>query len=260
MQQPIPGPVPARPLQRPGPAQAICLIHFCGRPEDSKITPWVPTWIRNLDADVRLDKILDSRSLYAFPPYGEKQPSDYRFLGLSPGEVQPMVCLSESPTTHLAWLLDTRKWQPWGLFFYRQRVYESNGGPVWYVRQEQYDALTDKQKPWAVRLDTDHPKSDWLHEREWRIPLTPEDDVLALSIDADPWSVGVLALSVDTIAGILIGDRDWQPTDPSNPLWQETWRMWRGPTGEFWCRDPHTNRCWRLDPPYSTWQKVTDPG
>ncbi len=159
-----------------------------------------------------------------------------------------MVCLSESPPEHLYWLLNTRGWQPWGLFFRRERVYNDDGGPVWYARQKQYAALRDEQKPWAVRFDTNLPnKSDWLHEMEWRIPLPPED--------------GALPLSTGTVAGILIGKPGWEPTDPDNPLWQKTPRLlWDPDSRQLGWWDPIANRYWWWDPTtkqYRLWDPAT---
>jgi hypothetical protein len=117
-----------------------------------------------------------------------------------------MVCLSESPPEHLCWLLKDRHWPPWGLVFRRQHVYDLDGGPVWYARTKQYYTLDQEQRRWAVRLDTNsNSKSDWLQEREWRIPIPP--------------GCQSLNLGVVTVAAILIGTPDWQPslrTVPTN--------------------------------------------
>jgi hypothetical protein len=228
-------PLPSR-RQPPGPAQHDWLIHFCGRPPDSKMTPSVPTWIAQQAASERLNNILGSGTLYGFPPHGAKQPGDYLLETPPPGAIQPMLCLSESPPQHMDWLLNTRGWQPWGLFFHRQWVYNVGGGPVWYTRKEQHDALRADQLPWAVCLDANSHKSDWLHEREWRIPLPPEN--------------GALPLPIGTLAGILIGDPGWKPTDPGNPLWQRIPRLWWEPRSrQLWCWDPITRQFgWWWDP------------
>jgi len=80
------------------------------------------------------------------------------------------------------------------LIFSRQYVYDVGGGPVWSVRPEQLGTITPQQRPWVVRLDTTQGnRSDWLFEREWRIPLP------------------TLPVTTDNLVGVLIGDPNWQP-------------------------------------------------
>ncbi len=156
------------------------------------MTPFVPKVIREQTHAQRLDNILWEQRLYGYPPFGADND-------------QPMVCLSESPPDHLRWLLGNQHWPPWGLMFHRQDVYNVGGGPVWYTRQKQYDTLNQDQRPWVVRLDTSlRAKSDWLHEREWRIPL--------------PLGYQGLNLGVVTVAAILIGTPTWQPSLRTVPM------------------------------------------
>jgi hypothetical protein len=109
----------------------------------------------------RLWTILQEQQLRGFPPFGSSE---------------PMICLSESPLFHLQWLMVYRGFPRWGLFLRRQWVYDVGGGPTWYVRSEQYEELTAEQRRWATRLDTTaSTRSDWLHEREWRIPVSREN-------------------------------------------------------------------------------------
>lgn len=109
-----------------------------------------------------------------------------------------MVCLSESPLEHLSWLLANRQWPPWGLLLWRQAAYDLGGGPVWYARNEQLEKLPTELRSWTVRFDAGVNRSDWLHEREWRIPVPPNNPVLQLP----PGAVPV----------ILVGDLNWRPT------------------------------------------------
>jgi len=167
-----------------GPAQFELLIHFCGRP-GSTLTPSVPQGIRDQEPKERLANILWEGQIRGFAPYGSDS---------------PMVCLSESPLEHLRWLLLNRQWPPWGLLLWRQTVYGLGGGPVWYARTEQLDALPAELRSWAVRFETGNNRSDWLHEREWRIPVPLDNPVLPLPPDGVPV--------------ILVGDPQWQPTAP----------------------------------------------
>lgn len=166
-----------------GPAQHELLIHFCGRANTANTTPSVPPSIRKLEPWQRLDRILWEGQIRGFAPFGSDR---------------PMVCLSESPPEHLRWLLANHRWQPWGVFLRRQAVYDLGGGPAWYVRSKQLEALPTELRGWAVRFETGPNRSDWLHEREWRIPVPTDNPVLPLS----PGSV----------SAILIADPQWQPT------------------------------------------------
>lgn len=206
--------VPSAPLQQPGPAQWDWLIHFCGRPPGSKKNRFVPDMIARLNPWQRLDNILWEQRLNGYPPFGA-------------GSDQPMICLSETPEDHLCWLLRDRRWPTWGLVFRRNDVYGQGGAPVWYARQKQYEPLNQDQYRWAVRFETDR-KSDWLHEREWRIPVPPGDE----SIDLGDFHV----------EAILIADPDWQPSlrpvqmnvSALPRLWQSTPRFyWDSTTNEL---------------------------
>jgi hypothetical protein len=122
-----------------------------------------------------------------------------------------MVCFSESPLDHLAWLINERHWPSWGVILTRQWVYAAGGGPAWYARPEQYETLTPDQLAWSVRLGTrwGQPRSEWLHEREWRLPVPAENPGLHLA-------PGV-------ITAVLVG----------NPSWQPTVKLTQQPTGHY---------------------------
>lgn len=183
---PPPSPVPSWPLEQAGPAQFDYLIHFCGRAPWSSTTPLVPPEIRQMGPSQRLDEILWSRQLHGFPPFGAEPH-------------HPAICLSESPPDHLQWLLSTRGWPPWGLIFTRQHVYDAGGAPAWHVRTDDYNRLSPEQKRWAARLDTSQEnRSDWLFEREWRLPVAPERPTLELG--------------THNLVGILVGVAEWEPT------------------------------------------------
>jgi hypothetical protein len=177
--------IPTWPLEAAGPAQFDSLVHFCGRPWGTTPTPYVSSGVRNQTPQERLANILWEQRLNGYPPFRAQWN-------------QPMICLSESPVDHLKWLLRDRQWPPWGLLFSRQNIYDLGGGPAWYVREAQYLGLLPEQIPWAVRLETAPPRSDWLHEREWRIPVSPFNPAIFLA----PGS----------IQAVLVGDPDWTPT------------------------------------------------
>ena len=146
----------------------------------------MPEDIKLMEPEQRLENMLWSEALHGFPPFGASAD-------------QPMVCFSESPPDHLRWLLATRKWPAWGLIFRRQYVYDLGGGPVWHTRTAQWHTLEREQRRWAVRLDTTPgSESDWLFEREWRVPVNADKPFIQLT--------------ADNLVGVLVGDPDWQPT------------------------------------------------
>lgn len=195
---------PLGPLNPAGPAQSEYLIHFCGRSPGLKFTNMVPDWIRAISPAQRLDNILWEQRIWGFPPFGA---------------TSPMVCFSESPFNHLAWLINERHWPPWGVILTRQWVYATGGGPAWYTRPEQYDTLTSGQLAWSVRLGTawGRPRSEWLHEREWRLPVPPSDPSLYLTTGA--------------VTAVLVGDPRWQPT--MRPVRQPTGYYINASTGQY---------------------------
>lgn len=151
------------------------------------------------------------------------------------GAANPMVCFSESPVEHLHWLLNDRAFPPWALLFTREWIYRSDGGPVWYTRDAQHQSLSPDQRDWAVRFDAY--TSDWLHEREWRVPVRPG-------------SVG-LPLTADVTMSVIIGEPTWAP-----------WRQVLEPTGYLIGMDgvpgldgvaPELVPQWRLPP---LWDRI----
>lgn len=176
--------VPAAPLNPAGPAQSELLIHFCGRPLGRPHTKGLAERIRLLTPEQRLGNILWEQRIYGTTPFGADHP-------------RAMVSLSESPLGHLQWLLGSG-WPAWGLLLRRQRAYDAGGGPVWYTRSDQFKDLTPQQRAWAARFDTTPGnRSDWSHEREWRIPVPMENPALYLG--------------PGDIAAILVADPSWQP-------------------------------------------------
>jgi hypothetical protein len=227
--------MPSWPLNPAGPAQSENLIHFCGRPPGRPHTPWIREDIKTLLPEQRLGRILWEQQILGFGPFGPKS-----------NEHRPMVCLSESPQPHLEWLL-TQHWPPWGVIFSRRWVYDVDGGPVWYARPQQYSGLTPDQHPWVVPFDTVGKRNDWVHEREWRIPV-------------QRYSLPALPLRPGDIAAVLIGKFDWQPAspfqatlqrwylDPGTRLWwywdpaSQLWWQWNFSAQRFWYWDPRIQR------------------
>jgi hypothetical protein len=202
-------------LREPGPAQSNLIYHFCGRPPGTGTSPGLTPSIAGLSPQDQLASILWDGMLRGSVPFGA---------------TKPMVCFSESPAQHLHWLLTDRMFPPWALLFTRQWVYDFGGGPIWYPREQQFREMTAEQQNWAVRFDAYN--SDWLHEREWRIPVLP--------------GYGGLGISPADVQAIIVGEPNWQP-------WKQIpeWTGWMlGPDGvpDAEAAEPEVYPQWRLPP------------
>jgi hypothetical protein len=156
------------------------LTHFCDR---ARPQTYVPTEITSMSASQRLESILWSSQLLAFVTY-------------SGGD--PAVCLTEATVSGLNFLIGQRSYRPWGLVFDRQSVYDTGGGPVWYARPDEVRAVqqvSSRVQSWLVRLEPG--SSDWLEEREWRIPVPP--------------TTPAVPLQQLRLVAVLVGDQNWRP-------------------------------------------------
>ncbi len=165
------------------------LVHFVarGRPPG----PDVPEYIRAMSAEQRLESILSQGSICPFPT----------FTG------HPAVCMTECSWSGLEFLIGRRGYQPWGLMFDRQAVFAAGGGPVWYVRDDVMDELppTSRLRQWVVRLGE---RSDWLEEREWRVPRDARVD----------GTVPPILLTGLGLFGVIVGDPKWWCPIPARDL------------------------------------------
>jgi hypothetical protein len=161
------------------PGQAETLVHLCGRPRSS-----APPDVLHLTPAERLERIVQTGLLRAFPPYGSSW---------------PVISFTESDVGGVAALIGSGGWQPWGIVTTRGFVWENGGGPVWYVRSDMEEEVRSALPPRAASflVRTAPQASDWLHEREWRLP-------------GNPGSSGVRLGPGDVLA-LLVGNRDWEP-------------------------------------------------
>jgi len=166
---------PLRPIAHPG--QSDVLVHFTSRGR-----PTASNRFADLTAEQRLTAIMEQQTLIASPPYRSST---------------PVVCLSESGPDGVAALIRGSGWAPWGVVLDRQWVWDQGGGPVWYVRDDLdadvRDRLGGTTDAWLVRTEPGH--SDWLHEREWRIPRS--------------WADPSLHLDETAVVALLVGDPRW---------------------------------------------------
>lgn len=165
--------MPQRPLS---PSRSLdlpdVLLHMTGR--RGTLSPRVPETIAALPAWDRLASILLLGGIYYSTPFGTPW---------------PVACFTQTTRRALYGL----PYLHFGLAFHKQTIWDAGGGPVHYVRGDQWTAwensdLPAPMKSMGVRLwpgwqgpppvgvgpyyvDLQRPQSEWLHEREWRLPL-----------------------------------------------------------------------------------------
>ena len=177
------------------------LIHFTGRTGGRFA---VPDEIRNLNAPDRLAQILYQGRIRAVPTFGTG--------------MRPIVAFTESSQASVLRLISEDRYTPWGIGFSKQFIFDQGGGPVLYVRGDEWDAATavlpDPLRARVVRFwpgaawaegdpltfdgtqqlpDALASTSEWLHEREWRVPhdvVFGWDDVKFLIVPVPDWAVG----------------------------------------------------------------------
>ena len=138
----------------------------------------------------------------------------------------PSVGLTEStPRQGLPFLIRDRGYHPWGLVFDRQSVFDAGGGPVWHARLDQWNKIKQLNDPdlrsWALRLDPAS-DSDWLEEREWRIPRPPIPD----QSSAPPSCV--VPLRELGLVALLVGNPSWNGVRVTNAIAVATGQLTHG--------------------------------
>jgi hypothetical protein len=146
------------------------LIHFTGR--SGARTDDVDQRILNLSPERRLVEILVDRVIRGFEAFGAGA---------------PVACFSESTKASIPKLIRDGRYAPYGIAFSKQLIFENGGGPALYVRGDEWETMAAAVPqpvrsrlvrfwPGAVSPDgkkLPHPlenRSEWLHEREWRVP------------------------------------------------------------------------------------------
>lgn len=177
------------------------LVHFTGR---TGARYEVPVDIRDLDAPGRLAQILYQGRIRAVSTFGTGR--------------RPVVAFTESSQASVLRLIGEGRYTPWGIGFSKQVIFNQGGGPVLYVRGDEWDAavaaLPDPLRARVVRFwpgavweegdpvmfdgaqqlpDVITSESQWLHEREWRVPHDVSfgwADVKFLIVPAPDWTAG----------------------------------------------------------------------
>jgi len=98
----------------------------------------------------------------------------------------PVTCLTESTKAAVVSLVAEGRYTPCGIGFSKQFVFNARGGPALYVRGDEWPLVANVEQPIRARIvrfwpgaDPDEGEvltsnlsgpSEWLHEREWRVP------------------------------------------------------------------------------------------
>jgi hypothetical protein len=176
------------------------LIHFTGRGGGRLV---IPDDIRNLDAAGRLGKILYDGRIRANPTFGTAG--------------RAVVAFTESSQASVRQLIAEGRYTPYGIGFSKQFIFNQGGGPVLYIRGDEWEtataALPDPLRARCVRywpgavweagdpliLDAQvlpsavADPSEWVQEREWRVAhdvVFGWGDVAFLIAPTRDWAAG----------------------------------------------------------------------
>jgi hypothetical protein len=144
------------------------LIHFTGRNGPRRN---VDPEIVALSPEERMRRILGMRRICAFTTFGAGA---------------PVAAFTESTQASVTRLIADERYAPFGIGFSKQFVFDKSGGPVLYLRGDEWNQRHLFPQPIRSRLVRFWPgaepeageildegvasKSEWLHEREWRVP------------------------------------------------------------------------------------------
>jgi hypothetical protein len=164
------------------------LIHFTGR-NGPRMN--VDPEILLLSPENRLMRILTGVRIRAFQTFGA---------------AAPVAAFTESTQASVRELISERRYAPFGVGFSKQFIFDKNGGPVLYVRGDEWNQRHLLPQPIRSRLVRFWPgaeaergeileegvasQSEWLHEREWRVPADVEfswPDVKFLIVPSIDW-------------------------------------------------------------------------
>ena len=143
------------------------LVHFTGR-AGSRIK--VDSRIAALPAQERLLHLLVDGVVRGFETFGADG---------------PVACFTESTKAAMRELIHEGRYEPCGVGFSKQLIFDQGGGPALYIRGDEWAAATALPHPLRSRIVRLWPgaepeageelpshlsrPSEWLHEREWRV-------------------------------------------------------------------------------------------
>lgn len=182
------------------------------------------------EASIRLLQVVSAGSILASVPYGND-------LGAA--------CFTESTARGVSWLISEQHFVPLGIAFTKTFLFAQGGAPAIVVRGDEWkfmSALPRELRARAIRLWPGavaepgeslplhlQTRSEWLAEREWRIPAdagTPAitfetNDVAFLIVpDADwiKWAVRTLAKTGEREAARRLASVRWIALSPSGEV------------------------------------------
>lgn len=156
------------------------LVHFVARGDSWPPTGGPPESVRQMTAHQRLGAIIRERIIRAFRPFGSDAPA---------------VCFTESTRSAIAQAVRTRPYEPYGIGFTKEFVFDRGGGPAFYVRGDEWPHVSAMPAGLRFRATRYWPGSvreregedipwylntcEWYHEREWRAPAEPQSGGLS---------------------------------------------------------------------------------
>lgn len=204
------------------------VLHMTGR-RGQKTADVLPI-IDALNSAQRLASILWLRQLHAVPVFGSNW---------------PVVCFTHATRRALAGMAG--RFDGVGIAFHAQSVFNAGGGPVLYVRGDEYDDVHDNPalskvfrsrivRWWPGATEGDPAAnfmlstslsgvSEWTHEREWRIPR-PDDVDVPWAWNFTPADVAFLLVpersEFEMVQNQLEGFRQSPANLPSELAWLQT--------------------------------------
>jgi hypothetical protein len=171
------------------------LVHFTGRPRPRKD---LPVDVSQLSAQERLERILKNQTVLAMETF-------YAPV--------PVVCFTESTPSGIEYMIGDAGFEPWGIVFHREHVFEEGGGPVFHLRGDEWDhrqALPLRVQSRVVKFAPG--EAEWVEEREWRIPY-------------DDGSPG-FEFNLGDVEALIVGDLNWPPPDEEIEMVYTPWDDW----------------------------------
>lgn len=115
--------------------------------------------------------------------------------------------------TGVEYLVSSKGFKPWGVVFKRRFVYDRGGGPVYYMRSDDWDLRDSVPLELRSRLIEFAPDKgvDWIEEREWRVVYREGE----IGFEFEP----------DDVEAVVVGDADWR--EPGRPTsWTAPYSRW----------------------------------
>lgn len=191
------------------------LVHFTGRPRPRKD---LDRAVAHMSAAERLESILVNQAVWAMRTF-------YAPV--------PVVCFTESTTEGLEYMISSAGFEPWGIVFHREVVFERGGGPVFHLRGDEWrhrEGMPARLQSRIVKFAPDD-GVEWVEEREWRVPY--EDGEAGFTFDTDE------------VVAVIVGDPDWPDLVPKMDwVWgADGWDVGEVPGLPDWI-DGHTRWLW----------------